>query len=147
MSIGIRIFAWVVHVRLLLLTRGSVLWMILMTERERLRLRGTAWNMVVGGRRRGRANKKEKKRKEASKKGSNRPATISSRRNEANSMAVPAGPRLYLTIYPTEMSNPTPCRHLAVYEAVVKHAAAYLGGRPVARSSRFNGRVGYESRG
>lgn len=63
MSMGIRIFAWVVHIRLLLLTRGSVRWMILMTERERLRLRGTAWNMAVGGR-------KEKviKRKEASKK-------------------------------------------------------------------------------
>lgn len=49
MSIGMRVFALVVHDRLRLLTSGSVRWMILMTERERLRFRGTGWNMMVGG--------------------------------------------------------------------------------------------------
>ena len=65
-----------------------------------------------GGRREKRKRKRKRKgeKRGEQKKGSNRPATISSRRNEANSMAVPAGPRLYLTIYPTEMSNPTLCR-------------------------------------
>jgi hypothetical protein len=47
MSMGILVLALVVHARPLLLTNGSVRWMILMTRRERLRLRGTAWNIVV----------------------------------------------------------------------------------------------------
>jgi hypothetical protein len=60
MSMGILVLAFVVHARPLLLTNGSVRWMILMTRRERLRLRGTAWN--IGGRKvcGGRGRKKSK---------------------------------------------------------------------------------------
>jgi hypothetical protein len=47
MSIGILVLALVVHDRPLLFTRGSVRWMILMTERERLRFSGTAANMMA----------------------------------------------------------------------------------------------------
>ncbi len=46
-SIGIRFLAWVVQDRRLLFTKGSVRWIILMTDRERLRFRGIAWNMMV----------------------------------------------------------------------------------------------------
>jgi hypothetical protein len=47
MSMGILVLAFVVHVRPLLLTKGSVRWMILMTRRERLRFKGTACNIVA----------------------------------------------------------------------------------------------------
>ena len=46
MSIGIRVLALVVHDRPLLLTSGSVRWMIRMKERERLRFRDTDPNMM-----------------------------------------------------------------------------------------------------
>jgi hypothetical protein len=49
MSIGIRVLALVVHDRPLLLTSGSVRWMIRMKERERLRFRGTDPNMMDTG--------------------------------------------------------------------------------------------------
>lgn len=45
MSMGILVLALVVHDRPPL-TRGSVRWMILMTERERLRFSGTDANML-----------------------------------------------------------------------------------------------------
>jgi hypothetical protein len=60
MSMGILVLALVVHDRPLLFTSGSVRWMILMTERERLRFSGIAANMAPG-----RMMKKEPAIKEA----------------------------------------------------------------------------------
>ena len=46
MSMGIRVLALVVQDRPLLLTSGSVRWMILIKDRERLLLRGAARDMM-----------------------------------------------------------------------------------------------------
>lgn len=75
MSIGIRVLALVVHGRPLLLTSGSVRWMIRMKERERLRFRGTDPNMMYSGLFLGEDRKTEGiKKKHPKVKGLNRPA-------------------------------------------------------------------------
>jgi hypothetical protein len=93
MSMGILVLAFVVHVRPLLLTKGSVRWMILITRRERLRFRGTACNIVVVTTW---PMKKERKRNITE----DRPATFldlekeTKQRNEQKvKMAAPADPR------------------------------------------------------